>query len=66
MRKIKKIEGIIKEFGRKHSKIEKIGLTAIPEGKNGYVLFAPGSYSRKLEDEVSKLSLRLMNDYVRN
>jgi len=64
--KTKKIEEIIKKFGRKHSEIERIGLSAIPGDINGYVFFAPGRYSRKFEDEVSELSLRIMQEYQEN
>jgi len=69
MKKLEKTENIekaIKKFGKKHSEIEKIGLTTIPEGSRGYVFFAPGRYNRKLEDEVSELSLRFMQEYKEN
>ena len=66
MKKTEKIEDIIKDFGKKHSKIEKIGFSSIPGGRKGYVFLAPGSYNRKLEDEVSELSLRIMQEYKEN
>lgn len=64
--KTKKIEAMIKEFGRKHSQIERIVSGTILGNIKGYAFLVPGSYNRKLEDDVSMLSLRIMHDYNEN